>query len=264
MTALTTVRSLTTLPVVTLGGDAVAHVRDTVFDTSARRYRELLPPPPGPGQPRPDRPGRLTRPQRGAGNCATSPHAPARTVHPDRPTPQTDVPAGGRSRRCLACTRERTLPLSPAFPLHNWLAALAAVIASLAAMAVMATLGIWAAGAADLPDGAFAPVLAAVLVLAVGGTVRLSGDAGGLAGTEGGLTVIPLSVTLTGALLLGWCFLRPLHRRTVAGAPGLAAWAARIAVVWILAVLGLALAARRTFEVSLGRICSATWASCSG
>ncbi|MEV5917927.1 PRC-barrel domain-containing protein [Streptomyces pseudogriseolus] len=37
MTALTTVRSLITLPVVTLGGDAVAHVRDTVFDTSARR-----------------------------------------------------------------------------------------------------------------------------------------------------------------------------------------------------------------------------------
>ncbi len=44
MTALTTVRSLTTLPVVTLGGDAVAHVRDTVFHTSARRYRELQPP----------------------------------------------------------------------------------------------------------------------------------------------------------------------------------------------------------------------------
>ncbi|CAM5247627.1 MULTISPECIES: streptophobe family protein [Streptomyces] len=143
-------------------------------------------------------------------------------------------------------------PSTPRSPLHNWLAALAAVIASLAAMAVMATLGLWAAGAADLPDGAFAPVLAAVLVLAVGGTVRLSGDAGGLAGTEGGLTVIPLSVTLTGALLLGWCFLRPLHRRTVAGTPGLAAWTAQIAVVWILAVLGLALAARRTFEVSLG------------
>ncbi|MCO4699221.1 hypothetical protein LRR80_05314 [Streptomyces sp. RO-S4] len=31
------VRSLTTPPVVTLGGDAVALVRDTVFDTSARR-----------------------------------------------------------------------------------------------------------------------------------------------------------------------------------------------------------------------------------
>ncbi len=119
-------------------------------------------------------------------------------------------------------------------------------------MAVVAALGIWAAGAADLPEGAFGPVLAAVMVLAVGGTVRLEGDAGGLAGTEGGLTVIPLTVTLTGALLLGWFFLRPLNRRTVVGAPALAGWAARIAVLWLLAVLGLALAARRTFEVSLG------------
>jgi sporulation protein YlmC with PRC-barrel domain len=37
MNGLTAVRSLTTLPVVTLGGDAVAHVKDTVFDTSAGR-----------------------------------------------------------------------------------------------------------------------------------------------------------------------------------------------------------------------------------
>nr|WP_251696466.1 streptophobe family protein [Streptomyces sp. Vc74B-19] len=119
-------------------------------------------------------------------------------------------------------------------------------------MGAVAALGLWAAGAADLPEGSFAPVLAAVLVLAVGGTVRLSGDAGGLAGTEGGLTVIPLSVTLTGALLIGWCFLRPLRRRTVVGAPGLAGWAARVAVLWLLAVLGLALGARHTFEISLG------------
>lgn len=34
---LTAVRSLATLPVVTLGGDAVAHVKDTVFDPSAGR-----------------------------------------------------------------------------------------------------------------------------------------------------------------------------------------------------------------------------------
>lgn len=119
-------------------------------------------------------------------------------------------------------------------------------------MGAVAALGLWAAGAADLPEGSFAPVLAAVLVLAVGGTVRLSGDAGGLAGTEGGLTVIPLSVTLVGALLTGWCFLRPLRRRTVVGAPGLAGWAARVAVLWLLAVLGLALGARHTFEISLG------------
>ncbi|MEY7977726.1 PRC-barrel domain-containing protein [Streptomyces pilosus] len=37
MNELTAVRSLATLPVVTLGGDAVAHVKDTVFDPSAGR-----------------------------------------------------------------------------------------------------------------------------------------------------------------------------------------------------------------------------------
>ncbi|XMA36013.1 streptophobe family protein [Streptomyces albogriseolus] len=143
-------------------------------------------------------------------------------------------------------------PSPPRSPLHGWLPALVTVVGPLAAMGAVAALGLWAAGAADLPEGSFAPVLAAVLVLAVGGTVRLSGDAGGLAGTEGGLTVIPLSVTLTGALLIGWCFLRPLRRRTVVGAPGLAGWAARVAVLWLLAVLGLALGARHTFGISLG------------
>ncbi|MFJ3135543.1 streptophobe family protein [Streptomyces sp. NPDC086843] len=143
-------------------------------------------------------------------------------------------------------------PSPPRSPLHGWVPALATVVGSLAAMGAVAALGLWAAGATDLPEGSFAPVLAAVLVLAVGGTVRLSGDAGGLAGTEGGLTVIPLSVTLVGALLTGWCFLRPLRRRTVVGAPGLAGWAARVTVLWLLAVLGLALGARHTFEISLG------------
>ncbi|MGW4108187.1 PRC-barrel domain-containing protein, partial [Streptomyces sp. NPDC004976] len=41
MSGLTGVRSLTTLPVVTLGGDAVAHVKDTVFDTSAGRIESF-------------------------------------------------------------------------------------------------------------------------------------------------------------------------------------------------------------------------------
>ncbi|MEW1602181.1 streptophobe family protein [Streptomyces sp. NPDC093808] len=143
-------------------------------------------------------------------------------------------------------------PSPPRSPFHGWVPALVTVAGSLAAMGVVAALGLWAAGAAGLPEGAFGPVLAAVLVLAVGGTVRLSGDAGDLAGAEGGLTVIPLSVTLTGALVLGWCFLRPLRRRTAVGAPGPAGWAARVAVLWLPAVLGLALAARRTFEVPLG------------
>ncbi len=87
---------------------------------------------------------------------------------------------------------------------------------------------------------------------AVGGTVELTGDAGDLAETAGGLTVMPLSVTLVGALVLGAGFLRPLRHRAVAGAPELAGWAARIAVLWLLGLTGLAFAARQTFAVSLG------------
>ncbi|MEU9350361.1 streptophobe family protein [Streptomyces griseoloalbus] len=135
---------------------------------------------------------------------------------------------------------------------HGWAQALVTVLGGLIAMGVVAVLGLWAAGAADLPGGSFPPVVAATVVTAVGGTVELSGDAGDLAGTEGGLTVIPLSVTLAGALVIGWGFLRPLRHRAVAGAPELAGWAARIAALWLLALLGLALGARHTFEISLG------------
>lgn len=144
------------------------------------------------------------------------------------------------------------ISFGPAVSRHGWAQALATVLGTLAAMGAVAALGLWAAGAADLPGGAFPQVLAATVVTAVGGTVRLSGDAGGLAGTEGGLAVIPLSVTLTGALVAGWGFLRPLRHRAVAGAPELYGWAARIAVLWLPALIGPALAARHTFEIPLG------------
>ncbi|MFI6857693.1 streptophobe family protein [Streptomyces sp. NPDC050416] len=135
---------------------------------------------------------------------------------------------------------------------HGWAHALVTVLSGLLAMAVVAALGLWAAGAADLPDGAFAPVVAATVVTAVGGAVKLSGSAGDLADTQAGLTVIPLSVTLTGALVIAWGFLRPLRHRAVAGTAELAGWAARIAVLWLLALIGLTLAARHTFDISLG------------
>ncbi|PWI07728.1 hypothetical protein DIZ27_26255 [Streptomyces sp. NWU339] len=134
---------------------------------------------------------------------------------------------------------------------HGWAQALVTVVGGLLAMGVVAALGLWAAGATNLPDGSFPKVVAATVVTAVGGSVRLSGDAGELAGAEGGLTVMPLSVTLTGALLIGRGFLHPLRHRAVAGAPELIGWAARIAALWLLALLGLAFAARHTFEVSL-------------
>jgi hypothetical protein len=135
---------------------------------------------------------------------------------------------------------------------HGWVRALAVTLAGVLAMAVVAALGLWAAGATEVPDGAFPKVVAATLVTAVGGSVELSGDAGELAGVEGGLTVIPLSVTLVGALVFAAGFLWPLRHRAVAGVGELLGWAARIAVLWLLVLIGLALAARHTFTISLG------------
>ncbi|GGS09286.1 hypothetical protein GCM10010269_55420 [Streptomyces humidus] len=135
---------------------------------------------------------------------------------------------------------------------HGWGRAVVTAVAGLIAMGVVAALGLWAAGASALPDGAFPRVVAATVVTAVGGTVEISGDAGGLAGTRADLTVMPLSVTLVGALVVGAGFLRPLRRRAVASGAELAGWAARIAVVWLLGLLGAALAAHRTFALRLG------------
>ncbi|MER6163035.1 streptophobe family protein [Streptomyces violaceorubidus] len=135
---------------------------------------------------------------------------------------------------------------------HGWAQALGTVLAGLVAMGAVAALGLWAAGAADLPDRAFPRVVVATVVTAVGGALEMSGDAGELATTDAGLTVMPLSVTLTGALVIARGFLRPLRHRAVAGTAELAGWAGRIAVLWLLALLGTAFAARQTFEVSLG------------
>ncbi|GAB2887822.1 streptophobe family protein [Streptomyces deserti] len=135
---------------------------------------------------------------------------------------------------------------------HGWVRAVAVVLAGVIAMGVVAALGLWAAGATDLPDGAFPRVVAATVVTSVGGSIELAGSAGGLAETDAGLTVIPLSVTLAGALVIAAGFLRPLRHRAVAGAAELGGWAARVAVLWLLALLGLALAARQTFEIDLG------------
>lgn len=90
------------------------------------------------------------------------------------------------------------------------------VLAGLLLMGVVAALGLWASGAMDLPDNAYPRVVAATVVTAVGGTIEFTGDAGAIAETKAGLTVIPLSVTLAGALVLGAGFLRPLRHRAVA------------------------------------------------
>lgn len=124
-----------------------------------------------------------------------------------------------------------------------------AVLAGMVAMIVAAALGLWAAGAGDLPGGAFPRVVAAVVVMAAGGSVAVSGDAGALAETNADLSVLPLSVTLVGALGVGAGFLRPLRHRAVAGTRELGGWAARVAALWLLALLALSLLARQTFTL---------------
>ncbi|WP_420312845.1 streptophobe family protein [Streptomyces sp. YS-B37] len=143
-------------------------------------------------------------------------------------------------------------PSDQAVARHGWLQALGTVLAGLLTMGVVAALGLWAAGAVDLPDGAFPRVVTATVVAAVGGTLKLSGNAGSLADTKAGLTAIPLSVTLSGALATAAGFLRPLRHRAVASATELVGWAARIAVLWLLGLIGLALGARQKFSISLG------------
>ncbi|MGN9793132.1 streptophobe family protein [Streptomyces sp. OZ13] len=136
-------------------------------------------------------------------------------------------------------------------PPHGWVHALAAVLAGLVVMAVTAALGLWAAGARDLPDGGFLPVVAAVVVMAAGGTVEVAGEAGVIAETRAGLTALPLSVALAGALTVAAGFLRPLRHRAVASAGELAGWAARLAFLWLLALIGLGALARHTFTIPI-------------
>lgn len=128
-----------------------------------------------------------------------------------------------------------------------WLHALAAVSAAFAAMALTAALGLWAAGAAGLPDGAFPRVVAAVVVMAAGGDVEPTGSAGGLARTDAELTAMPLSVSLVGALVLAAGFLRPLRHRAVASAGELLARVARTAALWLAGLAALTVPARHTF-----------------
>lgn len=142
-------------------------------------------------------------------------------------------------------------PGSATRPVHGWPHALAAVLGGLVVMAATAALGLWAAGAADLPDGGFLPVVAALVVMAAGGTVEIAGDAGVIAETRAGLTALPLSVALAGALTVAAGFLRPLRHRAVASARELAGWAGRLAVLWLLALIGLGALARHTFTIPI-------------
>ncbi|MFF4580309.1 streptophobe family protein [Streptomyces sp. NPDC001389] len=130
-----------------------------------------------------------------------------------------------------------------------WRDALAAVAAGFAVMTAVAAAGLACAGAADLPGGAFPHVVAAVVVMAAGGDIGVTGDAGLLGGADASLSVLPLSVSLAGALTTGYLFLRPLRHRAVAGPRELLARGARSALLWLVLLTLLALLADHTFHV---------------
>ncbi|MGQ4364304.1 streptophobe family protein [Streptomyces sp. SAS_272] len=101
------------------------------------------------------------------------------------------------------------------------LAAIAAVSWSLIGMAGTAALGLHLLEADSA--GSLGPMTAAVVVLGAGGSVTPSGDvsAFGLTGaqTATAIEITPLGVSLVGALLLSWFFLRSLRTAGVAVAP---------------------------------------------
>ncbi|MFC9296890.1 streptophobe family protein [Streptomyces sp. NPDC057011] len=140
-----------------------------------------------------------------------------------------------------------------------WRDALVAVVAGFLVMTAVAAAGLACAGAGELPGGAFPHVVAAVVVMAAGGSVELSGGAGFLAGADASLSVLPLSVSLAGALTAGYFFLRPLHNRAVARPRELLSRAAPLVLLWLAALTGAALLSRQTFGIStddspLGRL----------
>ncbi|MET3985916.1 streptophobe family protein [Streptomyces sp. PvR034] len=110
------------------------------------------------------------------------------------------------------------------------LSAVAAVGWSLIVMVGVAALGLHLLGA-DAAGGSLGAMTAAVVVLAMGGSVTPTGDVSVFgvagAGARTGLDVMPLGVALAGALVLGFFFLRSL--RVGAGPAELVARAALVA-----------------------------------
>ncbi|MEH6376385.1 streptophobe family protein, partial [Streptomyces sp. KLMMK] len=137
-------------------------------------------------------------------------------------------------------------------PAELLLTSIAAVSWSFLAMAGIAALGLHLLGADTA--GALGPMTAAVVVLAVGGSLTPSGDieAFGLkgAGAHTAIDIAPLGVSLAGALLLGMIFARSLRRAgATIGAGELAARAGAVIVLFLFLLGGLAWAGEDSITI---------------
>ncbi|MFJ1734361.1 streptophobe family protein [Streptomyces sp. NPDC088254] len=121
--------------------------------------------------------------------------------------------------------------------------AVAAVSWALIAMAGTAALGLRLLGADAA--GSLGPMTAAVVALGAGGSVKPSGDvsAFGLTGAQAttAIEITPLGVSLVGALLLSWFFLRSLRTAGAVIAPAeLVARAGSVVALFVATMGGLA------------------------
>ncbi|MFJ6567371.1 streptophobe family protein [Streptomyces sp. NPDC091292] len=120
------------------------------------------------------------------------------------------------------------------------LSAVASVGWALIGMAGVAALGLHLLGADAA--GSLGPMTAAAVALGVGGSVTPSGDvsAFGLEGAQAttAIEITPLGVSLVGALLLSWFFLRSLRALGATVSPGELAARAGSVVALFVAVLG--------------------------
>ena len=146
-------------------------------------------------------------------------------------------------------------------------AVLAAVSASwaFAAMAAVAALGAHLLGLDQ--DAALGPVTAALLAMAVGGTVTPSGDVSALglgAGAQGAIGLMPLGVSLVGALVLGGLFVRPLRRLPVLDLPVLWSRLAGVLVAFLVLLWVVAWSGNGTVAVDLSSVAGGSGSGSSG
>ncbi|MDF3302232.1 streptophobe family protein [Streptomyces tropicalis] len=136
------------------------------------------------------------------------------------------------------------------------LSAVAAVSWALTGMAATAALGLHLLRADAA--GALGPMTAAVVALGAGGSVTPSADvsAFGLHGAQAhtALGITPLGVSLVGALLLAWCFLRSVRRAGLVIAPAeLLARAGTVVAVFTAGLGTVAWVGHGTVTVDAGR-----------
>ncbi|WAZ20783.1 streptophobe family protein [Streptomyces cinnabarinus] len=137
------------------------------------------------------------------------------------------------------------------------LSAVAAVSWALIGMAGTAALGLHLLAADSA--GSLGPMTAAVVALGAGGSVTPSGDvsAFGLTGAEAttAIEITPLGVSLVGALLLSWFFLRSLRTAGVVIAPAeLLARAGAVVALFVAMLGGLAWAGHDVITIDGGSL----------